>query len=266
MPATAEDINCIAHFLAAESDQTPQPADCLVLCVSALLTTAETVFTHLQTHPGTIKTLVLCGGIGHSTPYLYDAIATDPRYAHLDPAIHGLPEAQVLHRIFTECFDGARIVDSGCTVLVEDRSTNCGANAAETKRLLETRGIRPREIVVVQDPTMLRRTVASLEQVYADSAGPSPRFVSWPTFVPRVRMEEATVMFDDGMGVEVARLWSLPRFLGLVMGEIPRLRDDGEGYGPKGKGFIVHVAIPEEVEAAWRRLKEGMGEERWEKR
>jgi hypothetical protein len=39
------------------------------------------------------------------------------------------------------------------------------------------------------------------------------------------------------------------------MGEIPRLRDVApSGYGPKGKGFIVHVDIPEAVENAYERL------------
>lgn len=40
----------------------------------------------------------------------------------------------------------------------------------------------------------------------------------------------------------------------LALGEIPRLRDDENGYGPRGRGFIAHVDIPEAVEAAWRRL------------
>ena len=29
------------------------------------------------------------------------------------------------------------------------------------------------------------------------------------------------------------------------MGEIPRLTDNAEGYGPNGKKFICHVDIPE---------------------
>ena len=34
------------------------------------------------------------------------------------------------------------------------------------------------------------------------------------------------------------------------MGEIPRLTDDADGYGPRGKNFIAHVDIPTEVRAA----------------
>ena len=31
------------------------------------------------------------------------------------------------------------------------------------------------------------------------------------------------------------------------MGEIPRLSDNKDGYGPKGTGYIAHVDIPDEV-------------------
>lgn len=36
----------------------------------------------------------------------------------------------------------------------------------------------------------------------------------------------------------------------LLWGEIPRLTDDADGYGPRGKNFIAHVDIPTEVRAA----------------
>lgn len=91
------DINILADFLAFNQIPSTFPpsdaADVLVLCVSAILPVAEKVFAHLEKNPTAIKTLVLCGGIGHSTPHLYEAIANDPRYAHLLPEIDGLPEA-----------------------------------------------------------------------------------------------------------------------------------------------------------------------------
>ena len=45
------------------------------------------------------------------------------------------------------------------------------------------------------------------------------------------------------------------------LGEIPRLTDDLNGYGPKGKGYIAHVDIPEKVRAAFEELKEIYGNE-----
>ena len=45
----------------------------------------------------------------------------------------------------------------------------------------------------------------------------------------------------------------------LLMGEIPRLSDDENGYGPKGKDYIAHVDIPEKVEQAFLELKQVYG-------
>ena len=44
------------------------------------------------------------------------------------------------------------------------------------------------------------------------------------------------------------------RYVNLLMGEIPRLSDDKNGYGPKGKNFIAHVDIPMDVKTAFDEL------------
>ncbi|KAL4897483.1 hypothetical protein BDV59DRAFT_197773 [Aspergillus ambiguus] len=249
-----DDINKIAQFLAHEQIPPSIPPDaapsCIVLCVSAILDSAEHVFQTLEQHPRLTQTLVLCGGIGHSTPHLYNAVSRHPRYAHLAKDIHGLPEATVLYMLFTRCFDAARIQQT-CRVLIEAESTNCGANATNTRAVLRSAGIAaPQSLVVVQDPTMARRTVASFENAF----GPRTRVRSWPTFVPVVRRAGNELVYEVPR-LASERLWPMPRFLGLIMGEIPRLRDDEEGYGPRGRGFIGHVDIPVEVEDAWRRLE-----------
>ena len=50
-------------------------------------------------------------------------------------------------------------------------------------------------------------------------------------------------------------MWDMDRYITLLMGEIPRLRDDQNGYGPQGKNFISHVNIPQDVECAFEMLK-----------
>ena len=164
-------------------------------------------------------------------------------------------------------------------VTVEDRSTNCGANASESRKVLETCGIQsPRSIIVVQDPTMCRRTVATFHKVYADLGDNAPQVASWPTFVPEVSVK------DNGKGREIYGdllgllefsssgptglrrdgLWDMRRFVDLVVGEIPRLRDDSAGYGPRGRGFIAHVDVPSQAEEAWKTIGsalEGVGRE-----
>jgi hypothetical protein len=49
-------------------------------------------------------------------------------------------------------------------------------------------------------------------------------------------------------------VWSRDRFVSLALGEVRRLRDDADGYGPRGAGFIGHVDLPADVEEAARRL------------
>ncbi|KAL8663184.1 MAG: hypothetical protein Q9202_004116 [Teloschistes flavicans] len=250
---TAADLNLVSNFLAFQQYDSPQSVDCIVVCGSSILHCAETIFSALRSTPGLAPTLVLCGGIGHSTPFLYAAVAKNPRYVHLRNAIEGLPEASVLEMILAQDYDKAAIEKAGCRIVVETNSTNCGANAIETRKILESLGIpMPRSMLVVQDPTMSLRTHASFQKTYSDVPHP-PQFMSFPTFVPKLRANGGELVWHV-LGVAPTGLWDIERFVDLVLGEIPRLRDDGEGYGPRGKGFIVHVDIPDEVEKAWVRL------------
>ena len=54
---------------------------------------------------------------------------------------------------------------------------------------------------------------------------------------------------------EIAGMWPLERYVELLMSEIPRLRDDAQGYGPRGRGFIAHVDVPAAVEEAFDALR-----------
>ncbi|KAJ3043666.1 hypothetical protein HDV00_004439 [Rhizophlyctis rosea] len=131
---------------------------------------------------------------------------------------------------------------------------------------VEDREDKVMEVVVVQEPTMLRRTVAGFEKAFEGIEG--WKFIGWATFIPEV--EE--VKGEQGAGSicfktpkltddEAGSIWEIGRFVDLCLGEIPRLRDDQHGYGPKGKGFIVHVDIPEEVEEGWKVVKAILGME-----
>lgn len=97
---------------------------------------------------------------------------------------------------------------------------------------------------------MQRRTMATFQRVTRDEPH-APRWLSFPGFVPE--------LVQQGDGVDFAPtaegLWSVDRYLSLITGELPRLRDDVNGYGPCGRDFIVHVDIPGNVEAARQQLK-----------
>lgn len=162
--------------------------------------------------------------------------------------------------LFERFYDAASISQAGCRIIVEDKSTNCGANAIETRKILEAHNIpMPESFIIMQDPTMSLRTLAGFRKAYADVTRP-PEFTACPTFVPEVRIgdDEGALEYVSMEGVDLAGLWDMGRFCDLVLGEIPRLRDDEEGYGPRGMGFIDHVDIPDEVEEAWKRLRSVM--------
>jgi uncharacterized SAM-binding protein YcdF (DUF218 family) len=112
-------------------------------------------------------------------------------------------------------------------VLVERESVNCGENVVNARDVVRGAGLDPRTVGLVQDPTMQRRMDAVFRLVWPEAAAvnrPGPR----------------TGRFA----------WPHERWVALVMGEVPRLRDGPDGYGPLGRGFIAHVDVPDAVEAA----------------
>lgn len=247
------DINTLSEFLSHSRIQdlsAHDDVDAIVICVSAVFLPAETLFKVLEKRPDLTKCLVLCGGLGHSTALIYEAVARHSIYQSLAQDVKGLPEARVLEKILSRFFDVDTITSKGCKILIEDKSTNCSENAIESRKVLESSGmISPETIILTQDPTMQIRTAASFEHVFSNSISPV-KVLSCPILVPRMKLLEAGQVFNVP-GVEDEDLWEQSRFFDLIMGEIPRLKL----YGPQGKGSIVHVDVPVEVEEAFARLE-----------
>ena len=57
----------------------------------------------------------------------------------------------------------------------------------------------------------------------------------------------------------IVGMWEMDRYVELLLGEIPRLSDRAEGYGPNGKNYIAHVDIPDEVQRAFETLVKSSG-------
>jgi uncharacterized SAM-binding protein YcdF (DUF218 family) len=215
-------------------------ADLLILIGSSLLQTAAAAAKAWRS--GGTNALLISGGIGHSTEDLRRNVRADRRFSGIK--VDESSEAKILADVMKSGYG----LD-GDAILLETRSTNCGANAEESRHVLVDCGMEPSSIIIVQDPLMQRRTVASFERVWQDQ--PVVRFISAPPFVPLLDVRGGHLAFAHP---PEEKLWDLPRYLSLLMGEIPRIRDDASGYGPRGKGYIAHVDIPYEVEAAYDRL------------
>ncbi|BAU39860.1 hypothetical protein APT_10116 (plasmid) [Acetobacter pasteurianus NBRC 101655] len=99
---------------------------------------------------------------------------------------------------------------------------------------------------------MQLRTFVTFQKVWQD-ASCATVFYSCPTFVPRLERRDGIVTYAAELP---SGLWSPERFLSLIMGEILRLRDDQNGYGPRGRGFIPHVEISSDIGAAYQHVCE----------
>lgn len=157
--ATLAAANQVGAWL-AQDDLATLPAlpqvDVVVLAGNAVIPTIDAAcrLAAAQAVP-----LLISGGVGHSTGYLYEAVRQDPRYRTLP--VDGRPEAHVLADI---AHDYWHIPHS--RLVVEDQSTNCGENARFTRTTLESRGLAHRRGIVIQDPTMQRRTMATFARVW----------------------------------------------------------------------------------------------------
>jgi len=198
---------------------------------------------------GIAPVILFSGGVGHSTVLLYEAIARSAHASAVSTAAKP-SEAEVLR-------DYALALGApGSALLVETASTNCGSNAALSCSTLEAAGFaQPHSLLILQDPTMQLRTHASFRKAYADT--PAAALHSWSPFLPAL---SCSPLPEGGAALQLQvsppDVWTSERFLSLLLGEVPRLRDSPGGYGPKGTGFIAHVDVPEEVEAAHAALTE----------
>lgn len=238
-----EAINTVGHWLAQDdfNGGAAYPADCVVLAGNAVIPSIDAAcrIASEQQIP-----LLITGGIGHSTTFLYAAIAKHPRYNTI--RTNGRAEAAILADIARQFWD-----IPAENIWIEDRSTNCGENASFSASLLANSGRPINTAIVVQDPTMQRRTLATFRRVTRDDPD-APRWLSHPGFTPELFLEDDKIAFAR----QQEGVWSIDRYLSLIAGEIPRLRNDETGYGPRGHDFIVHVDFPPAVEAAWQVLQD----------
>jgi uncharacterized SAM-binding protein YcdF (DUF218 family) len=215
-----DDLSLLGRYLARRDvDELTTPVDLLVLMGSAVLESVEV--TADAFHRGVTERILISGGIGHSTRYLVEAV--ERRRLEVDTA--GRPESHIFRDLLmAEGVEAAAIE-------VEDKSTNCGENAEFSRRLIPTKS----SLLLIQDPTMQRRTHASFERAFRDL--PGTELISFAPLIP---------------GAELP--WPRERFVSLVLGEVRRLHDTPEGYGPCGLDHFDHINIPDDVLVAYRNV------------
>ena len=186
---------------------------------------------HLARH------MMIVGGIGHTTQSLRDKFRA--RYPQMETT--GKPEAEIIADYLSR--------EHGIhDILLETKSTNCGNNVTYALAKLRDSGIAAKTILIMQESSMQRRMAAGFYKELGDSS--DTIIINYAPYLPRLAVVNNSLSFVR----QYWGLWDINHYITLLLGDISRLRDDENGYGPKGKGFIPHVDIPPEVEKAFQLL------------
>lgn len=179
---------------------------------------------------------VIVGGRGHTTETLCRQMEKEIPSLQTE----GLSEAELFQCYLKNMY--GREAD-----WLETRSTNCGNNILYLLELLKEKKTDWNSILICQDATMQLRMEAGLKKyISADK-----QVINYAAYRAEVQMRGGKPVYR----ASIHGMWDVERYVRLLMGEIPRLTDDENGYGPKGKNFISHVDIPEEVREAFAVLK-----------
>lgn len=177
-------------------------------------------------HQGLCNILLFSGGVGHATNNLrknaYEKYGID---------CENSAEAEIMAEIAVRFL---HVPEE--KVYVEKDSTNSGENAAFSIALLRRNNVPFKSVLLLQDPMLQQRShLATLKHL-----DPGCMLFSYAPFIPRA---------------EGIRPWPDERFFELVLREIPRITDNENGYGPKGRNFIVHADIPPEVVQSYKYIQ-----------
>ena len=190
--------------------------------------------------------ILICGGIGHSTELLREAVRKHKDYSDINT--YDKSEADIIYEIILKHFNIPKE-----DIIIENKSTNCGDNAIKAIEVLDKLDISYDSLLLIQDPTMQLRTYLGFLKVLKDKH--KVKVLNYAPFIPILNEK---LEFNNN---DVDGIWSLDRYAELILGEIPRLRDDKNGYGPKGANYIEHIDIPKQIEAHYLTLSNILGKE-----
>lgn len=209
-------------------------ADVMVLFGGSILCGGDVLAQAMKNHVA--KKYAIVGGAGHTTETLRRKMQEE--FPEIETA--GLPEAEVFARYLKHQY--GLVPD-----FLECKSTNCGNNITYLLELLQEKCISFQSIILSQDATMQCRMEAGLRKYVSDKI----QIINYAVYEAKVIVEHSELEYEK----EIWGMWDMERYISLLMGEIPRLTDDENGYGPEGKNFIAHVDIPTEVRNAFEQLR-----------
>lgn len=239
----AADINQIATFLGMRDLSTltqeavlakigQKQVDVCVLFGGSILAGGDTFARAIKNRIA--RCYIIVGGHGHTTQILKEKMAPLLPNVNLD----NLSEAEIFQTYLKQKYNLK-------PDFLEKKSTNCGNNITYLLAFLEKEKIPYDNILLMQDATMMRRMVATMKK-YA----PNKNILAYATYKAEVTKQGKKLVFVK----KIPGMWTMKQYLQLLMGEIPRLQDDANGYGPHGKNYLAHVAIPTAIEESFTHL------------
>lgn len=209
-------------------------ADIMVLFGGTVLSGAD-VFAEAISKQVARK-FIIVGGEGHTTPLFREVV----RREMLEIMTEKRSEAEILND-YIRCRYGVSADHLEC------RSTNCGNNITNLLELIGQEGLECSSVILTHDATMQRRIHAGLLKHCGNE---TLKVIDFAAYRAEVVAEDAGLAFREA----IHGMWTVEKYLSLLLGEIARLTDDENGYGPRGKDFIVHTDIPDEVSDVYRFL------------
>ena len=180
------------------------------------------------------KKYIIVGGYGHTTDTLINNIK------EIMPNINYKTEAEIFNEYIKNKYNAQ-------ADFLEIHSTNCGNNITNLLDIIKKEKLDFNNIILIQDSTMQLRMWAVIKK-YIDE---NIEVINYAAYKVKVINKDSKLIYNNyPLG-----MWNIDRYINLLMGEIPRLTDNKEGYGPKGKDFLIHIDIPEEAEKAFLELK-----------
>lgn len=180
---------------------------------------------------------IIVGGYGHTSSFLFESAEKV-----LPGLTKGITSEAALFQQYLNVKYHLR------ADYLETASTNCGNNITNLLALLKEQKIATGSILMIQEAAMQLRMEATLKKYASDDL----LILNYAATQVSVSVKHEVLRFDQVL----PSFWGMDQYIRLLMGEIPRLHDTAEGYGPKGQQFIAHVEVPEEVLQAYAILKQ----------
>ena len=190
------------------------------------------------------KKYVIVGGRGHTTASLEEQFYKLYPDSDKNSILSEISEAEIFRNYLKHKYNLQ--LD-----FLEIHSTNCGNNITNLLKLLKEKNITFKNIIISQDATMQLRMEAILKKYLSENI----KIINFATYSAKVCVKDEKLCFEN----YIFGMWDIDRYITLLMGEIARLTDDENGYGPKGAGYTAHIDIPEDVKNAFFALKQIYG-------